>query len=53
MTEIEPHRSLWDRLTRPSMPLRCAYYFVAWLAVLVVVALLMADPGCPGEGVPR
>lgn len=38
-------------MTRPSMTLRAAYYFVAWVVVLVVAALLMADPGCTGEGV--
>lgn len=47
---IEPRRSLLDRLLRPSMPLRMAIYFVAWLALLVVVALLWGDPGCSGEG---
>lgn len=43
-------RPLWDRLLHPSMPLRLAYYLVAWVSILVVVALLMSDPGCTGEG---
>ena len=43
-------RTLLARLLAPSIPLRMAYYFVAWVALLVVVGLLMSDPGCTGEG---
>ncbi len=45
-------RTILARLLAPSMPLRLAYYAVAWIALLVIVGLLMSDPGCTGEGVP-
>lgn len=34
-----------------SLPWRLAVGFVLLVVVLVVLGLLMADPGCTGEGV--
>lgn len=48
---IEPPRTILSRLLAPSMPLRMAYYFVLWVGCLVVLGLLLGDPGCTGEGV--
>ena len=49
---MTPRRPLLARLLAPSMPLRMAMYLVAWVGLLVVLGLLMSDPGCTGEGVP-
>ena len=45
-----PRRPLLARLLYPSMPLRLAYYLVAWVAIIVILGLGLSDPGCTGEG---